>query len=418
MLSRSCTCGRLLVAGALVSSILGAGDALPISEPEKMGVSSERLTTMHAFVDSSVRDYPLTGAVTLVARDGQIVDWRSYGHRDQLAGLPMRRDDIFILASLTKPIVSAGVMILVEQGALRLSDPVAKWIPGLANPRVFLGTRDGEVITRPAKGRIQVRHLLTHTAGWPGRRDDTELGQLLTTNKFRQASTMDDMIAELARLPLQSDPGTAWIYGPSTDVLGALIERVSGQTLGEFLQEHLFEPLGMEDTFFEVPSAKRHRVVPLFRSEAGALAYFSDPAHRGSMRRPYQSGSGGLYSTPADYFRFAQMLLNQGTFNGQSVLGKMTVISMTRNQCGFLGDAPKSNNLSEAFGFGVSVKISTEHEKDMSSVGTYGWGGSTTTWCRIDPQERYIAMFFSQHTPMASSLVPPFANTAWQAIVE
>ncbi len=374
---------------------------------------------MHQFVAEAVESYPLTGAITLIARRGKVIDWQTYGYQDKLKGVPMEKDAIFALASMTKTIVSAGAMLLVEQGKIRLSDPVSKYLPEFRDPQVFVRLDASGPVTRPAMSSMQIRHLLTHTAGWAaGPGDGSDLARLYSSNGYRDASSLEEMAERLGQLPLQDDPGTAYVYGPAIDVLGALIQRVSGQPLEAFLKQHLFEPLGMEDTFFTVPTAKRHRLTQVFKREKGELAYAVDPAEHGTMRRGFASGGGGLYSTVPDYFRFAQMLLNKGSYEGRVVLGKKTVESMMRNQTGFLGDGVKSNNLSEAYGYGGSVKIDTFYEKDMSSVGTYGWGGAVSTWYRIDPEEAFIAMFFSQHLPMSSSLMPPFANTAWQAIIE
>ena len=409
---------RILVACLGWASILTAGD-LPTATPESVGVSTARLETMHQFVAEAVESYPLTGAITLIARRGKVIDWQTYGYQDKLKGVPMEKDAIFALASMTKTIVSAGAMLLVEQGKIRLSDPVSKYLPEFRDPQVFVRLDASGPVTRPAMSSMQIRHLLTHTAGWAaGPGDGSDLARLYSSNGYRDASSLEEMAERLGQLPLQDDPGTAYVYGPAIDVLGALIQRVSGQPLEAFLKQHLFEPLGMEDTFFTVPTAKRHRLTQVFKREKGELAYAVDPAEHGTMRRGFASGGGGLYSTVPDYFRFAQMLLNKGSYEGRVVLGKKTVESMMRNQTGFLGDGVKSNNLSEAYGYGGSVKIDTFYEKDMSSVGTYGWGGAVSTWYRIDPEEAFIAMFFSQHLPMSSSLMPPFANTAWQAIIE
>lgn len=391
---------------------------LPTASPEEVGVSSERLQTMHQFVENSIESHPLTGAVTLIARRGKIIDFRAYGYRDKLTGDVMQTDAIFALASMTKTIVSAGTMVLVEQGKIRLSDPVSRYLPELKRQRVYVSGEGADIQTRPARSAIQIRHLLTHTAGWAGNRGNSAIDRIYAQSNYREADSLEEFIANLARLPLQDDPGTAYVYGPSIDVLGALIERISGLPLQEFLDRHLFTPLGMEDTSFAVPLAKRDRLVSMFTRQNGKLAYARGLVEQGDMRRGYPSGGGGLYSTAADYFRFAQMLLNYGTFEGRSVLGKKTVESMMRNQTGFLGIKIKSNNRSEAYGFGGSVKIHPFFEKDMSSVGSYGWGGAYSTWYRIDPEEEFIAMFFSQQYPMASALMPPFANTAWQAIVE
>ena len=392
---------------------------LPRASPEEVGMSSARLKSMHRFVSESVESYPLTGAITLVARHGKVVDLTTYGYQDIRQGTPMREDGIFALASMTKTIVSAGAMILVEQGKIRPADPIEKYLPEFRKPRVFVRTENDQPTTRSAKSPILVRHLLTHTAGWPANGKGTpDLARLYAADDFRNASSLEDLVAKLSALPLQDDPGTAYVYGPAIDVLGALIQRVSGMPLEDFLQQHLFGPLNMSDTFFEVPADKRNRLVQMFSTQNGQLVYAERPNAHGDRHRHYPSGGGGLYSTVADYYRFAQMLLDQGTYEGRSILGKKTVQSMTRNQTGFLGDGIKSNNRSEAYGYGGSVKIDTFYEKDMSSVGSYGWGGAFSTWYRIDPEEDLIIMFFSQHSPMSSRLMPPFANTALQAIVE
>jgi CubicO group peptidase (beta-lactamase class C family) len=393
---------------------------LPRAPPEAVGMSTERLKTMHHFVESSVESYPLTGAVTLVARHGKLVDLSTYGYQDILKKTPMSADGIFALASMTKTIVSAGAMVLVEQGKIRPADPISKFLPEFKKPRVFVRTdADGQTVTRPATSPILVRHLLTHTAGWPANgKGAPDLASLYAKDDFRNASSLADLVTKLSALPLQDDPGTAYVYGPAIDVLGALIERVSGLPLESFLQQHLFEPLDMQDTFFEVPLSKRDRLVSMFSHQNGELVYAVRSSPHGDSLRAYPSGGGGLYSTISDYFRFAQMLLDHGTYEGRSVLGKMTVKSMMRNQTGFLGDGIKSNNRSEAYGYGGSVKIDTFYEKDMTSVGSYGWGGAFSTWYRIDPAENLIVMFFTQHYPMSSRLMPPFANTALQAIIE
>lgn len=413
------TVRSLIVSLLALSSVLSAAD-LPRATPEAVGMSTDRLKTMHRFVEDSVESYPLTGAVTLVARHGKVVDLSTYGYQDILKGTSMPEDGIFALASMTKTIVSAGAMVLVEQGKIRPADPIAKFLPEFAKPRVFVRTdADGQLVTRPAQSPILVRHLLTHTAGWPANgKGKPDLASLYAEDDFRNASSLADLVTKLSALPLQDDPGTAYVYGPAIDVLGALIERVSGLPLEAFLQQHLFEPLGMKDTFFEVPQAKRDRLVPMFSQQNGELVYTNRPVSHGDSARAYPSGGGGLYSTISDYFRFAQMLLNHGTYEGRSVLGKMTVQSMMRNQTGFLGDGIKSNNRSEAYGYGGSVKTDTFYEKDMTNIGSYDWGGAYSTWYRIDPTEDLIVMFFTQHYPMSARLMPPFANTALQAIVE
>ncbi len=390
---------------------------LRFATPEEVGMSSERLETLRVWAEDAVESYPLTGAITLVARHGKIVEFETYGYRDKLRGVEMTKDTIFRLHSMTKTIATAAAMILVERGQIQLNDPVEKHLPELANRNVYVAEGSSPT-TRPAKGKMLVKHLFTHTAGFPrASGDSTELDKRYVASGLRSAPSLDAYLKILGELPLQDDPGTVYQYGPSIDVVGALVQRVSGVPFDDFLQEEIFDPLGMKDTFFEVPVEKRDRLIPGFKRVDGKLAY-EENAHDGGMRTPYPSGSGGLYSTVQDYFRFAQMLLNGGTYNGVSVLGKLTVRSMMQNQTGFLDFDKGHSNRSLAYGYGGSVKISQYYDNKLTNVGEFGWGGAGTTWYRLDPKEDFLVLFFTQHYPMASSLTTPFMNTAIQAIVE
>ena len=394
---------------------------LPRASPEEVGMSSARLKSMHRFVSESVESYPLTGAITLVARHGKVVDLTTYGYQDIRQGTPMREDGIFALASMTKTIVSAGAMILVEQGKIRPADPIEKYLPEFRKPRVFVRTENDQPTTRSAKSPILVRHLLTHTAGWPANGKGTpDLARLYAADDFRNASSLEDLVAKLSALPLQDDPGTAYVYGPAIDVLGALIQRVSGMPLEDFLQQHLFGPLNMSDTFFEVPADKRNRLVQMFSTQNGQLVYAERPNAHGDRHRHYPSGGGGLYSTVADYYRFAQMLLDGGELEGERVLGPKSIERMSTN---LIRDEANNtswhNDQESGFGLGVSVKKDQAYSSTLSSLGTYGWSGYASTLFFVDPEEDLIAVFMSQHVPTnPKQSWQTYTNLVYQAIVE
>ncbi len=408
---------RLLCLGLLMGSLTTrAVDTVP---PESVGISTDRLAAMHQFVEDAVQSYPLTGAITLISRHGQIADFKLYGYQDAITGVPMRADAMFRIHSISKLITSAAAMILIEEGKLTLSDPVEKYLPALADRRVVVDRSGDEWATRPAEQTMTIRHLLTHTAGFPrGRYVNHELDKLYEKSRYLEARSFSEMIERLAPLPLLKDPGEEWIYSLSIDVLSAVIEVASGQAFDEFLQQRIFDPLEMYDTHFVVPHPKRERLVSVFNAQDGKLVYAIDPATNGGWIRSFPSGSGGLYSTILDVHRFAQMLLDHGRYGEKSVLSKKSVEAMMMNQIGFTKTGRRGAALSDGFGFGGAVKLDPHHDNQLTSIGTFGWGGAATTWLRIDPQEQFIAMFFTQQFRMAVPLISPFANTAWQTMTE
>ena len=402
----------------ILQSTIGGQD-LEFSTPDEQGISEKRLGVMHQYVEGIVEDYPLTGAVTLVARNGKIVDTKAFGYRDKILGIPMEEDSIFRIHSMTKLVTSVAALILMEEGKFLLTDPIENLLPEFKDPEIFVAKNDDGIFTKPAKNKITILHLLTHTAGFPrGRFTKHEIDKLYKASRFHESKDLDELAKKLGDLPLQFEPGERWHYGTSTEVLTTLIQRAAGVPFDQFVMDRIILPLKMNDTFFVVPENKRDRLVSVFNQVDGELQYVVPRDENGGMRRPYPSGSGGLYSTVTDYYKFAQMLLNGGHYNGVSILGKKTVELMMTNALGFTITGRRSEGSAEGFGLGGAVKMEHTVHNRITSIGTFGWGGAATTWFRIDPQEEFIAMFFTQQYRMASELIPYFANTAWQSIIE
>jgi CubicO group peptidase (beta-lactamase class C family) len=334
------------------------------AKPEVVGLSSSRLQRIATMVQHSVDKGEIAGAVTLVARHGQVVWLQATGNQDREHSKPMRTDAIFRICSMTKPITTLAVMMLYEEGRFQLDDPIAKYIPEFANPQVLVTPKVGKPYTIPATQPITIRHLLTHTSGisynW-----DTDLGPLykeanVASGIVQFDGTIGDSVKRLARLPLLFNPGERWNYGLNIDVLGYLVEVVSGQPLDRFLQERIFSPLGMKDTFFYVPPDKADRLATAYTwYEGKGLARFPDtPITEGpfsysadypvSGPKKLFSGGGGLCSTAADYARFCQLMLNQGRCGKTQLISRKSVELMTHDQLG-----PKFPDQSFGLGFGI-----------------------------------------------------------------
>jgi CubicO group peptidase (beta-lactamase class C family) len=371
---------------------------------------------LEGYLQQQVAEQKIPGAVVLVRRtDREDVYLKAVGQLDLEQGRPLREDSIFRIASMTKPITSTAVMLLVEEGKLSLEDPISKYLPEWRSPRV-LGAPDasspGGYQTMPAKTPITVRHLLTHTSGLTYRFFGDQLAPFYAragvTDGFEHTpKTLAEQSAALASVPLKHEPGAAFTYGLSTDMLGRLIEQVSGKPLDQFLQERLFQPLGMKDTHFVLPPEKVSRLPALYRhNTAGALeripetgtnvqegtaGYAPDFHYAGS--RAYRSGGAGLVSTAADYARFLQMLANGGELGGVRLLKKETIALMTSNQTGGL-----STNFGGpiAFGLGFAVQDDPAKTRALGSVGTFFWSGifKTTFW--VDPQQKNLGVVMTQ----------------------
>ncbi len=378
---------------------------LAVARPDSVGMSAERLSRIDAMCREAVANGNLPGVVALVARHGKIVYHEAHGMADNAAGRPLRKDDIFRIASQTKAITATAVMMLWEEGRFRLDDPISKFIPEFKNPQVLktYNDADGTWTAEPARGEITIRHLLTHTSGIGyGVIDGDErfrkmyaragITDLFTTEPV----TIGDSVKKLAKLPLHHHPGDRFTYSEGLDVLGYFIEVVSGQTFDAFLRQRLFEPLGMNDTGFYLPDAKAGRLVAVQQKANGQWerypVTFYDPDYPIKGAKTFFSGGAGLCSTARDYATFLQMYLNGGELNGVRILSRTTIATMMQNQVGDLwGGGDKVYGLA----FGI-VTEKGQARGGEGSPGTFDWGGYFNTQYFADPREGIVGVLMKQ----------------------
>jgi CubicO group peptidase (beta-lactamase class C family) len=392
-----------------------------LAKPEDVGLSAERLKRVDQFIERLQAEGRLAGAVTVVARRGQLVALDAHGYADADLKRPMRVDGIFHLQSMTKPIVVVGALMLLEEGRFLLSDPVEKYLPEFHEMKVAVARADAsEGYTLVPAGRpITIHDLLTHRAGFTGVPPTNGPAEALRRQAVKSLPaddnfTLEEYVKNLAASPLDAQPGTTFRYGPATIVVGRLIEVISGRSLDRFLRERVFEPLGMKDTAFSVPVNKRARVVPAYdwSPDHGLTKLPPDP-----LTTRFFSGGGNLYSTPADYLRFCQMLLNGGELEGHRLLGPKTIELMTARHVDVM-TIPFLRG--QYFGLGVAVQKADGDSGLISSPGAYGWSGSYNTYFRIDPREKLIFLLFAQQAfaPDRLELEYGFQNCVEQAIIE
>ena len=375
------------------------GPVLPMVPPEKAGLCPQRTQRLMAVLQAEVERQRLPGAVALIARHGNVVLFESLGAQDPATGTAMARDAIFRIYSMTKPIVSVAAMMLMEQGKLLLSDPVAKYLPEFSAQKVA-SLVEGAVQLQAVRQGATIQDLLRHTAGLTYE----FMGSAPVQRQYAQARigsrerSNAEFAHELAALPLMFEPGTVWEYGRATDVLGRLIEVVSGQTLGTYLTEHIFKPLGMHETWFSVPPELHARIAEPFARdpEGGVQMRVFDAREEAAL----ESGGGGLASTASDYARFLQFMLNKGELDGVRLLGSRTVDFMTTDH---LGDIPVNTGASRSllpaghgFGLGFAVRKHLGVATVPGSVGTYFWGGMAGTTFFVDPAEDLFAILMLQ----------------------
>ncbi|MFZ0280126.1 MAG: serine hydrolase domain-containing protein [Bacteroidales bacterium] len=378
---------------------------LRVSTPESVKVSAERLNRIDNMLQKSIDDGWIAGAVGLIARDGKIIYNRSFGLNDMEARSPMQTDNIFRIASQTKAIVSIGMMMLYEEGKFLLDDPVSKYIPEFANAQVLetFSEKDSSYTAIPAKRQITIRDLLTHTSGI----DYAGIGSPKMNAIYTKAGiaggfgndrvTIGDDIKLLGKQPLVHQPGERFTYGLNVDVIGYLVEILSGENLDQYLKKHIFEPLGMNDTWFYLPEEKHARLVKV-NTENGDHHVTSMPqefVNYPLLKGTYFAGGAGLSSTTKDYAIFLQMLLNNGVYNGKRLLSRRTVELITCNQIGDLNVGADK--------FGLGFEITTERGQSILGVseGSFAWGGyfGTTYWA--DPKERLVCLLFMQQSPLS-----------------
>jgi len=412
----------------LVTAVIVSGQGLPTASPEDVGLSGERLARIKPVMEQYVTQKKIVGGVTLVARRGKVAYLETFGMQDSEAGKPMRTDTIVRIASMTKPVTATAAMILYEEGKFLLSDPVSKYIPEFKDPHVVVPNPDSSssFIIVPAKREITIRMLLNHTSGLTyggGKLGDYYSKAGVTGWQPRDRGTIGDMVKKLAPLPLNHQPGEEWAYGLSQDVLGYLIEIVSGMPLDQFFRERIFEPLRMNDTFFFPPEAKLSRLSPNYTMTADGVIERQKDAPGEIItqdRGIYFSGGGGLYSTATDYVRFAQMLLNGGELDGVRILSRKTVELMTTDSTGGIvilegtGDTQATHG--DRYGLGLGIR---GEPGDIESTGTFGWGGAFHTLFWVDPKEELIGIFMTQLGSMADkSQHRKFRVMAYAAIID
>jgi len=368
---------------------------LPTAKPEEVGLSSKALDRLSGVLKERVASGNVPGAVALVARHGKVAYFESFGLQDPAAGVPMAQDSIFRIYSMTKAIVSVAVMMLWEEGRLLLGDPVGKYLPALASPKV--GVVQGDTLTAvDAERPIAVQDLLRHTSGLTYEfRGNTLVHKAYGTARVaRLRQTNEDQVTALGSLPLLYQPGTRWEYSRSTDVLGRLVEVISGQTLGQFLDDRILRPLGMVDSGFSVPEKDHHRIAEAFARdpEDGTEVSLLD------IRRTaiFESGGGGMVATTMDYARFLQMLLGNGRLGETRLLGRKTIELMTSDHLGSITGPADLLPPGHGFGLGFAVRTSPGMAPFPGSVGNYYWGGAAGTTFWVDPVERLTAVMMIQ----------------------
>ena len=389
--------------------------ALPHARPDDVGLCPERTQRLMDVLQREVASGRLPGAVAMVARRGQIALFEAIGQQDPAAGTPMKTDSIFRIYSMTKPVVSVAVMMLMERGQLLLSDPVSRWLPEYQRQQVAR-EKDGAVVLEPVQQAATVQDLLRHTAGLTYE----FLGDSAVQRQYQQAriASRDRSNAEfskaLAAMPLMFQPGSVWAYSRATDVLGRLVEIVSGQALGDFLQTEIFAPLGMVDTGFAVPPEQQHRIAEPFAHDpdGGVPMKVLEPRQVPAM----EGGGGGLMSTTMDYARFLQFLRNRGELDGVRLLGPHTVDYMTADH---LGSIPATGTLlppGHGFGLGFAVRTQQGVSPVPGSVGLYYWGGIAGTTFFVDPALDLYAMLMIQAPNQRDYYRPLFRDLVYAAL--
>jgi CubicO group peptidase (beta-lactamase class C family) len=385
----------LLLTGTLaLRPALGAGQpALPAAKPEAVGMSAERLGRLADGMKSLVEQGRLAGVVTMVARHGKVVEFDAAGKRNIAADLPMQKDSIFRIYSMSKPITGVAMMMLFEEGKWQLNDPVAKYIPEFANLKVYGTDANGNTVMMDQTHPMTMRELMSHTAGFSyGYFSNTPVDKLQReANLLDVKITLDEFIKRVAKLPLNSQPGSQWHYSISVDIQGYIVQKLSGMPFEEFLEKRIFKPLAMVDTAFYVPAAKLKRFAELYDyDESGKFHVLTGGLNHDFSAMPaFPSGGGGLVSTAADYMRFCQMLLNGGQLDGVRLLSPRTVELMRTNAL-----TPSMVTLSPGAGFGLDFAVYTDTVAagGYYGKGTFYWGGAAGTWFWIDPTDELIVI--------------------------
>jgi CubicO group peptidase (beta-lactamase class C family) len=411
----------------------GTGPAaidMTVVKPETVGFSSERLERLHSLMQQTVDRRDLPGAVTILARHGKVIDYRVYGVKDTASNAPLSKDAIFRAFSMTKPITAVAMLQLYEQGKWLPSDPISKFIPEFEHLKVFQGVdAAGNMILEDPVHPPTMAELMTHTAGFTyGFFGSTLVDKEYQKANLFQSKSSQEFIEKLGKLPLTYQPGTRWSYSVSMDVQGYIIERLSGQSLPDYMQEHIFKPLGMKDTAFYVPAEKRSRFVTMYRGKENGEMIPAEPAAIGgdySSQPTMASGGGGSVSTAEDYYRFASMLANGGELNGVRILAPSSVQLMSSNHLaphlltGEFGIGP--HTMRPGFGYGYNCAV--EYDPQLANLpdgrGTFFWDGAAGTWFWIDPTNDvvFVAMIQRLFGPGMPMVEYTSRSAVYQALI-
>ena len=389
-----------------VGLFLNAQSTFQISSPESQGVSSEKLIVlndaMHSFVDNN----DLSAIQTAIVKNGKLIHFDSYGSSDISENTQLESDDIFRIASMTKPIVSVALMMLHEEGKFKLDDPVYKYIPEFKNLTVKKRKK-----IRPVKNHVKIIDLLRHSAGLNFKGPDD----------YRKTMnlTLEEYTKEAVKSPLKFEPGTTWWYSYATDICGYLIEVLSDEKLDDFLKNRIFDPLEMKDTFFELPAKKLDRLTTLYVvDEKEQLVSFDNKSNTPFKDKVILlNGSGGLLSTTEDYLKFSVMLLNNGTYNDNKLISKATLDLMKLDHS--IGLKYKKLAFGKKKGFGLGFEVVKENDTKFGSKGTFGWGGMFGTYFRVDPKENMVIIYMTQSFETYKlKLADTFRTLVYDSIIE
>ena len=382
---------------------------MKVVKPETVGLDSNILKNIGTYLDETyVKDGRYVGTLTLVARKGEIAYLDSLGYMDREKERPMQEDAIFRIYSMTKSVTSIAIMQLLEKSKFRLDDPVHWYIPQFKNMGVFQAGVFPNFVTSKPKRPMTIKDLLTHMSGLTYNfMYRTNVDAAHRSSDLMRAENLEDFVDTLSKIPLEFSPGDKWNYSVSTDVLGYLVEKLSGQKLDEYFQEHIFEPLGMIDTGFSCPEEKKSRLASLYEHNPSGKPNLMEVP---SLDVKMLSGGGGLFSTLSDYYNFTSMLLNKGELNGTRVIGRKTLEYMTMNH---LPDGKDLTEMSESafsetpyagvgFGLGFSVMTDPAKSQTLSDVGEFGWGGMASTVFFINPKEDMLVIFLTQLVPSST----------------
>ena len=399
-----------------------------MASPESIGFSSQRLNRVSKMMQCYIDKGKLAGGLTMLARHGETFHFQPYGVLDLESGAPVERDSLFRIYSMTKPITSAAVMMLYEEGRFSLDDPVGKFIPELAKLKVYDGMGETGMRLVDQKQPISIRHLLTHTSGLSyGFHQDSPVEEMYRDADITPPDgTLQEMVEKLGRLPLVTQPGAKWRYSFATDVLGYLVEVASGKPFDRYLQDNILDPLGMCDTSFFAPEEKLDRLATVYGAGKGGIAPIRNPlVDRHARPHTLFSGGGGMVSTASDYMRFCQMLLNGGILDGSRLLAPKTVEMMRSNHLTddlkpfAVGQSMSSDTKGCGFGLGFRVVMDIAQHGIIGSNGIYSWGGAASTVFWIDPAEELIAILLTQFMPSSHyPLRRQFQIATYQAMME